>query len=244
MWSSIGATFENNQAVANIVKKLDQQVKVNAGNVGTAMAKANQAIADAAALKTQLVGMYQTQRSEEEKLTQVNRQLYQLNMILNQFWQEFWQHKLTPPILSGAGIPGIGPVMVNGVPVEDAVVQLKLQIQVFQSRLISDSASIAGHFFGYYEDTLAWVVAHCSPKEWQYVMDMPALYSLIRPDGKHHDFMLHASTAQARLSLIHNVHLYCDTAIYYDWYSIYKCKKTVRKYIPDQGPYYIHTKGK
>jgi hypothetical protein len=41
MWSGIGAALEDNQAVANIVKKFHQHVKVNAGNVGTAMAKAN-----------------------------------------------------------------------------------------------------------------------------------------------------------------------------------------------------------
>jgi hypothetical protein len=40
MWSGIGAALEDNQAIANNVKKFHQQVKVNAGNVGTAMAKA------------------------------------------------------------------------------------------------------------------------------------------------------------------------------------------------------------
>jgi hypothetical protein len=74
---------------------------------------------------------------------------------LNQTQQEFRQHNLAPPLLSGAGIPGIGPVMVNGVPVEDAVAQLQLKIQVVQSRLRSDYASIAGHVFESYEDTLA-----------------------------------------------------------------------------------------
>jgi hypothetical protein len=105
----------------------------------------------------------------------------------------------------------MGPVMVSGVPVEDAVAQLQLEIQVVQSRLRSDSASIVGHVFESYEDTLAWAVAHCSPEDWQYIMDMPALYSLIRPDGQQHDVMLqeesnssragYTSSAQARLSL-------------------------------------------
>jgi hypothetical protein len=65
--------------------------------------------------------------------------------------------------------------MVNGVPVEDDVVQLQLQIHVVQSRLRSDYASIARNVFESYEDTLAWVVAHCSTEDWQYAMDMPAL---------------------------------------------------------------------
>jgi hypothetical protein len=61
---------------------------------------------------------------------------------------------------------------------------------VVQSPLRSDSASISGHVFESYEDILVWVVAHCSPEDWQYVMDIPALYSLIRPDDQHHDVML------------------------------------------------------
>jgi hypothetical protein len=67
MWSGIRAALEDNQAVANLVSKLHQQVKANAGNVGATMAKVNQADSEATTLKTQLVGMYQTQRAEEEK---------------------------------------------------------------------------------------------------------------------------------------------------------------------------------
>jgi hypothetical protein len=85
--------------------------------------------------------------------------------------------------LPGVGIPGIGPVTMNGVSVEDAVVQFQLRSQMVQSRLRSDSASIAGHVFESREDTLAWVVVHYSPEDWQYIMDMLALYSLIHPDG-------------------------------------------------------------
>jgi hypothetical protein len=54
-------------------------------------------------------------------------------------------------------------------------------------------------------------VANCSPEDWQYVMDVPALYSLVHPDGQECDVMLteesnsskagYASSAQARLSL-------------------------------------------
>jgi hypothetical protein len=50
--------------------------------------------------------------------------------------------------------------------------------------LRSDSESIAGNVFESYEDTLAWAVVHCSPEDWQYVMDIPALYSLIRLDER------------------------------------------------------------
>jgi hypothetical protein len=168
MWSGIGAALEDDQAVANLVSKLHQQVKANACNVGAAMAKvkANQANSEATTLKTQLVGMYQTQLAEEENLTQFNGQLYQLTLILNQTQQEFRQHNLASQRLPGGGGPVMVPVMGNGVPVEDAAAQLQLEIQVVQSCLRSDSASISGHGFAYYDDTLAWVVVHCIPEDW------------------------------------------------------------------------------
>jgi hypothetical protein len=55
--------------VANLVSKLHQQVKANIGNVGEAMAKANQANSEVTTLKTQLVGIYQPQRAEDALFT-------------------------------------------------------------------------------------------------------------------------------------------------------------------------------
>jgi hypothetical protein len=91
------------------------------------------------------------------------------------------------------------------------VEQLQLELQVVQSRLRSDAASIGGHVFESYEDTFKWVVANCSPEDWQYVMDLPALYSLVRPDGQGYRVLLeeesnsskagYASSTQARLAL-------------------------------------------
>jgi hypothetical protein len=52
MWSGIGSALEDNQAVANLVSKLHQQVKASVGNVGAVMAKANQANSEATTLKT------------------------------------------------------------------------------------------------------------------------------------------------------------------------------------------------
>jgi hypothetical protein len=115
------------------------------------------------------------------------------------------------PNLTGQGPSVSEPVMVNGVPVEDAVEQLQLQLQMVQSRIRCDAASVSGYVFESYEDTYKWVVANCSPEDWQYIMDMPSLCSLVRPDGQEYNFMLteesnsskagYASSAQARLSL-------------------------------------------
>jgi hypothetical protein len=88
---------------------------------------------------------------------------------------------------------------------------LQLEVQVVESRLGSESSFIGGQGGESYEDTLKWVVINCSPEDWQYVMDMPALYSLVRPDGQIHDTLLeeesnssragHASSTQDRLAL-------------------------------------------
>jgi hypothetical protein len=82
---------------------------------------------------------------------------------------------------------------------------------VVQYRLRSDAACVGGHTFESYEDTLKWVTANCSAEDRQYVMDMPALNILVRPDGQEYDVLLQeqyhsiragfASSTQARLAL-------------------------------------------
>jgi uncharacterized protein YqfB (UPF0267 family) len=80
VWSGIGYTLENNQAVATIVGKLVKQVTLNA----TAVEKVNQANVEYVHLKTQFVGLYQNQKSEEMQVTHIGGQLYQLTKLFNQ----------------------------------------------------------------------------------------------------------------------------------------------------------------
>jgi hypothetical protein len=91
---------------------------------------------------------------------------------------------------------------------EEAVMQLQLELQVVQSRLRYDIATISGQVFESYEDTLNWVVANSGL---QYIMDMPALYSLVRPNGQGYIMLLeeesnsnkagYSSSTQARLAM-------------------------------------------
>jgi hypothetical protein len=70
---------------------------------------------------------------------------------------------------------------------------------------------IGGITFESYDNTLKWVSQYCHKDDWKYVMDMPALYSLVRTDGQGHKALLeeqvnstkagYASAKQARLSL-------------------------------------------
>jgi hypothetical protein len=84
VWSRVGSALENNQAVASIVSKLAHQVKLNA----TALERVDQSNLESGQLKTPFVGLYQIQKAEEKKVTQLGGQLYQLTMILNQMQQE------------------------------------------------------------------------------------------------------------------------------------------------------------
>jgi hypothetical protein len=62
------------------------------------------------------------------------------------------------------GAPGHmqGPVMVHGVPVEDDVEQLQIELQVVQSRLHSYASCIGGYTFESYEYTLKREASNCS----------------------------------------------------------------------------------
>jgi hypothetical protein len=161
VWSGIGSALENNQAVATISGKLVQQVKLN----DTSVEKVNHANMESAHLKTQFVGLYQHQKSEEMKVTQLGGQFYQLTMLLKQIQHKQQHTHLSASTLPVPGQPDQEPVVVNGIPVEDAVEQLQLQLLVVQSRLRSDAAYVAGHLFESYEDTYKWVVANCSPED-------------------------------------------------------------------------------
>jgi hypothetical protein len=85
------------------------------------------------------------------------------------------------------------------------------ELDVFASRIKSKAVTIGGITFESYDDTLKWVSRYCHKDDWKYVMDMPALYSLLKTDGQGHKVVLeeqpnstkagYASAKQARLSL-------------------------------------------
>jgi hypothetical protein len=134
-----------------------------------------------------------------------------LDLLLDQVQKDVQQHKLK--VSNNEVLPEPSPNLMipQGVPIEDAVLQLQIELQVVQSSLRLDAAVVGGYTFESYEDTLKWVTANCSAEYWQYVMDMPALYSLVRPDGQEYDVLMQelshssragfASSIQARLAL-------------------------------------------
>jgi hypothetical protein len=198
VWSGVGTALENNQAVATLVGKIAQQVTATAGRWEKLVAKSNRVTSEECQLRTQVLSVNQNQRPEESKTNQIVGQMHTLALLLNQEQQDVQQHNLRVP--NNAVLPEPSPtlMMPQGVPIEDAVLQLKIELQVVQSRLRSDAVCVGEHTFESYEDTLTWVTANCSAEDWQYVMDMPALYSLVRPYGQAYDVLLQEKSYSRR----------------------------------------------
>jgi hypothetical protein len=217
VWSGVGTALENNQAVATVVGKIAQQVTTTSGRLKKLVAKANRVTSEEGQLRAQVLSLNHSQRAEETKTNQIVDQLHTLALLLNQIQQDVQQHKLKEP--NNAVLPERSPnlMMPQGVPIEDTVLQLQIELQVVQSRLSSDTAVVGGYTFESYEDTLKWATANCSAQDWQYVMDIPALYSLVRPDGQEYDVLLQeqsdssragfASSMQSRLDLSFNTNV-------------------------------------
>jgi hypothetical protein len=75
---------------------------------------------------------------------------------------------------------------VDVLPIEDYVRQMRRELDEFASRIKSETVTIFGITFESYDDTLKWVSQYCHKDDWKYVMDMPALYSLVKTDGQGH----------------------------------------------------------
>jgi hypothetical protein len=173
--SGLGVALENNQSLASLVGRIHQQVRNIDVSVNQASQKANQASGDVAGVRSQVVQVAKHDQRDGEVLNveQMGGQLMQLTQFLAHVQQEVQQcnNTTTGGLLHSSAPPAVS-LEVNGIPVEDAVAHLKLEVQVVQSRLLSESASIGWQVFESYEDTLKWVVTNCSPEDWQYVMDM------------------------------------------------------------------------
>jgi hypothetical protein len=69
---------------------------------------------------------------------------------------------------------------------------------------------VGGHTLESYEDTLKWVAANCSAEDWQYVMNMPALYTIVRPNGKEYDVILQEQSSSSRAGFSSSTQAHLD----------------------------------
>jgi hypothetical protein len=72
----------------------------------------------------------------------------------------------------GAAGETLSTMLVHGVPIEVAELQLQIELQVVQSRMRSDTDSISrgGGTFESYKHALNWVTSNFHPEDWQYVL--------------------------------------------------------------------------
>jgi hypothetical protein len=84
VWSGVGTTLENNQAVATLVGNIAQQVTTTAGRLEKRVAKANRVTSEEGQLRSQVLSLNQSQRAEETKTNQIVDQLHTLALLLNQ----------------------------------------------------------------------------------------------------------------------------------------------------------------
>jgi hypothetical protein len=102
-------------------------------------------------------------------------------------------------------------LMCDGLPIADYVTHIRRELDAVGERIKSESVTIGGVAFESYDDTLKCFTTHCDKDDWKYVMYMPALYSLVKTDGKNLKALLeeqshsskagYASSKQARLYL-------------------------------------------
>jgi hypothetical protein len=140
-----GIAFENNQVVATLVENIAQRVKVTTGDLSLVATKANRITTGAGQFCTQVASLTQTQRAGEANTTQIVAQLYQLSVMLNRVQKDLQQHKLNVPDNVGIPGPSLNPRMPHGMPIENAALQLQIELQVVPSRLCSD-ADYTEHF--------------------------------------------------------------------------------------------------
>jgi hypothetical protein len=84
VWSGLGTSLENNQAVATLVGKIAQQVTATAGRLEKLFAKSNQVTSEEGQLRAQVLSLNQNQRAEETKTNQIVGQMHTLALLLNQ----------------------------------------------------------------------------------------------------------------------------------------------------------------
>jgi hypothetical protein len=166
----------------------------------------SQAANDVVGIRSSIVALTNSERNTNLKIEDVNTKMLQLASLLGHMQREV-QVNMGTSVLPG---PNEG-VQVDGLPIEYYVRKMQRELDVFASRIKSKAVTIGGITFESYDDTFKWVSQYCHEDDWKYVMDMPALYSLVKTDVQGHKALLeeqinstkagYASAKQARLSL-------------------------------------------
>jgi hypothetical protein len=206
LWSVVGTSLEDNRAINCSITALGEQAKQVSVKAQQAQQGASQASNDVVGTRSSIVALTNSERNSFLKFEDINTKLLQLYSLLGHIQREV-QGNVGTSVLPG---PSEG-AQADGLPMEYYVRQMRRELDVFASRIKSEAVTIGGIKFESYNDTLKWVSQYYHKDDWKYVMDMPALYSLVNTDGQGHTALLeeqanstkagYASAKQTHLSL-------------------------------------------
>jgi hypothetical protein len=165
---------------------------------------ADQTSQEIAGFRSSIISLTTGERNSVSQIMGINAQFTFLDHLQNEVQANAGSSSL--PLPCSSGFP-----MIRGKPIAYYVLQMRKESDVFSSRIKSESMTIGGVTFESYYDTMQWVTAHCHKDEWKYVMDMHALYTLVKTGGQGYKSLLeeqsnsteagYASAKKARLSL-------------------------------------------
>jgi hypothetical protein len=175
LWKGVSSNFETSLAMGSDFKHVLDEVREMELTAEQREGTLEQVLRDIGGLKREVLQI-STLRSgfqdQQTKVTEIDAKLVALSTLLQS----------VNAALLGSTATGSQDYLIDGKPLPDVVKTLRLQVEVIQSRMKSQSVHMGGISFESYEDTYRWVCTHLNENEWTYILDMPGLCSLVCRD--------------------------------------------------------------
>jgi hypothetical protein len=193
-----------------IITALAEQSKQVAVKAQQVCQRAAQATQEVVGVRTSSVSLAAGERNSVTQIAEIHANLFQLVSLLGRLQREVQANAGSGTL--PAGRHDDNAMMCDGLLIAYYVTHMRRELDAAGARIKSESVTIGGVTLESYDDTLKWVTNHCHKDDWKYVMDMSALYSLVKTDGNNLKALLeeqshsskdgYASSKQARLSLL------------------------------------------
>jgi hypothetical protein len=142
LWSAIGTSLEENPTLNHIITALGEQSKKVSIKAQQARQGASQAANDIVGMRSSIVALTNSERNTGLKFEDVNTKMLQLDSLLGHMQREVFVN-IGTSLLPG---PNEG-VQVYGLPIEDYFRQMRGELDVFASRIKSETVTIGGITF-------------------------------------------------------------------------------------------------
>jgi hypothetical protein len=127
-WNGVSATLDTSQTVSYMLGRIAEKVKKMMAAPNQVTLRANKGSSEVGGVRSLVTGLEVKQRAEANKSEEIRGHIYQLTVMLVALQQEQRSH-----IASFGGthqVTATSSSMVNGIPVEDVVAQLQLELQM------------------------------------------------------------------------------------------------------------------